>query len=1097
MVGAKPKGVDMMKAEEILQAAVEKNTPHERAAYLDSACGQDAALRALVNGLLRAHEEAGNFLEQPLFQPGPTVEESRSPEKRGTVIGPYKLLEQIGEGGFGVVFMAEQQQPIRRKVALKVLKPGMDTRQVVARFEAERQALALMDHPNIAKVLDAGTVGVPALAGAFNEPDDRLKPGLQRIGRPYFVMELVRGVPITAYCDENSLTSRERLELFVFVCQAVQHAHQKGIIHRDIKPSNVLVTLHDGVPVVKVIDFGIAKALGQRLTDKTLFTGFAQMIGTPLYMSPEQAEMSGLDVDTRSDIYSLGVLLYELLTGTTPFDKERFQQAACDEWRRIIREEEPPKPSTRISTLGQAATTVSTQRQSDPKRLSQLFRGELDWIVMKALDKDRNRRYETASALAADVQRYLNDEPVQACPPTAWYRFRKFARRNRVVLMTVTMVTVALLLGTALCVWQAIRAKHAEQKTQEELEQKKLEHERAEANFLKTLEAVDQLLTEVGQKELASMPHLEQVRRRLLEKALQFFEEFLQSRPTDPTVRFEAGMAYRRVGDIQRLLAHHQAAEQAYGQAATLLDQLQAEMPQKRVYRQELARAHYGRAMLATELGRGEDVEQASAQARTLQERLMAEDPAHAEYQHDLAQSYNQWGLFLSKSHRLAEAENVLRQAVRIMEGLLAGFPAKAEDARVLGMCYGNLAILLADIGKTREAEEVHRSHADMVARALQQFPANRDLRVQEMGAASSYGNFLWRMGRVTEAETFSRGAVRLALKLVDDFPGIPEYRKHLAGLYGNLASLLRSTGQADKAEEYLQKARLTAEKLAADFPTVPDYQSYLGGALNNLAMLLTSLGKADAARPLLEQAIEHQQAALRLAPKHRRYREYLSNHITNLVVVLGKLEVPDEDVDKVRAEAVALARGLAADYPDVVDYQSGVGVALNNRASALVKRKEWEQARPLLDEAIEFQMKAPQPNPKNTICLEYLRNHYMLLAEVLQSLERPEATKAYRDWVSTARELATVSPQPGNWKAVIEAVDKVMAFRGGDASDWFLLAVAYVHLADGKKAQQWYDQARTWMEDNKQALEKDQERREELSHLREEAAALLEVKKN
>jgi WD40 repeat protein/serine/threonine protein kinase len=384
-------------------------SPQEREGYLDSACGQDADLRREVERLLRAHPRVGTFLQTDAPQQGPTVDLALA-ERPGALIGPYKLLEQIGTGGFGVVFMADQQRPVRRKVALKVLKPGMDTRQVVARFEAERQALALMDHPNIAHVFDGGQTAS---------------------GRPYFVMELVKGISITEFCDQNHLTPRERLELFVPVCQAVQHAHQKGIIHRDLKPSNVLVTVHDTAPVVKVIDFGVAKALGQELTDNTLFTAFAQIVGTPVYMSPEQAGMSGLDIDTRSDVYSLGVLLYELLTGTTPFAKERFKEAGYDEIRRIIREEEPPKPSTRISTLGQAATTVSTNRHSDPGRLSRLLRGELDWIVMKALEKDRNRRYETASALAADVERYLNDEPVQACPPSAWYRFRKFARRNK------------------------------------------------------------------------------------------------------------------------------------------------------------------------------------------------------------------------------------------------------------------------------------------------------------------------------------------------------------------------------------------------------------------------------------------------------------------------------------------------------------------------------------------------------------------------------------------------------------------------------------------------------------------------------------------
>jgi WD40 repeat protein/serine/threonine protein kinase len=450
------------RAKEIFLDALEIEPPAARHEFLDRACGGDPALHGEVEDLLAHHPRVGSFLDS-----APRLRESvelPAGEGPGTMVGPYKLLEQIGEGGFGVVFMAEQQHPVRRKVALKVLKPGMDTRQVVARFEAERQALALMDHPNIARVFDGGAT-----------------PG----GRPYFVMELVKGVPVTEFCDQNRLTTRERLELFVNVCRAVQHAHQKGIIHRDLKPTNVLVTVHDTTPVVKVIDFGVAKALGQELTDQTLFTGFAQMVGTPLYMSPEQAGQSSLDVDTRSDIYALGVLLYELLTGTTPFDKERFRQAGYEEIRRIIREEEPARPSTRMSTLGQAAATVSANRGSDPGGLSQQLRRELDWIVMKALEKDRNRRYDTASALAADVQRYLNDEAVQACPPSAWYRFRKLARRNRRTLAMVSVLTLAAFVGVgALAVSTALvlRANQDVWKANQEL-RAAMDRERLEAYY--------------------------------------------------------------------------------------------------------------------------------------------------------------------------------------------------------------------------------------------------------------------------------------------------------------------------------------------------------------------------------------------------------------------------------------------------------------------------------------------------------------------------------------------------------------------------------------------------------------------------------------
>jgi tetratricopeptide (TPR) repeat protein len=418
-------GAETSNFDAIFCAAIAIASAQDRAAYIARACGSDSELRDRVGRLVNAHFRAGSFMEVPAVgSPSPivcgeqgvgdvTTDPAPMRETPGAVIDDYKLLEQIGEGGFGIVFMAEQTQPVRRKVALKVLKPGMDTRQVIARFEAERQALALMDHPNIARVLDAGQTSS---------------------GRPYFVMDLVKGLPITDFCDQNRLMLRERLELFVSVCQAVQHAHQKGIIHRDLKPSNILVESHDGKPVPKVIDFGVAKALGQSLTERTVYTAFAQMVGTPLYMSPEQAGMSSLDIDTRSDVYSLGVLLYELLTGTTPFAKEKLQEAGYDEMRRIIREEEPPRPSTRLSTLGKAETTVSGRRQSDPKRLSRLVRGELDWIVMKCLEKDRNRRYETTNGLSRDVERYLADEPVQACPPSPFYRLRKFVRRRKVSL---------------------------------------------------------------------------------------------------------------------------------------------------------------------------------------------------------------------------------------------------------------------------------------------------------------------------------------------------------------------------------------------------------------------------------------------------------------------------------------------------------------------------------------------------------------------------------------------------------------------------------------------------------------------------------------
>jgi len=444
--------------------------PADREAYLAEACAGDEDLAGKVRGLLASHEAAGDFLNtEAALSPAMEGERARlKPEVAGERIGPYKLLQQIGEGGFGTVWMAEQERPVRRRVALKVIKLGMDTKQIVARFEQERQALAMMDHPNIAKVFDAGATPP---------------------GRPFFVMELVRGIKITDYCDQAKLPTAERLQLFIAVCHAVQHAHQKGIIHRDLKPSNILVTLHDGVPVPKVIDFGVAKATQQRLTDLTVFTQFEQMIGTPLYMSPEQAEMSGLDIDTRSDIYSLGVLLYELLTGRTPFDPKELMQRGLDEIRRAIREQEPPRPSTALSTMAaDAMTTVAQHRQSDSAKLLGLLRGDLDWIVMKALEKNRTRRYDTANAFAEDIQRHLASEPVIACPPSTAYRLQKLVRRNKLAFAASTAVAVALLTGIAVSAWQAVRASreaeratHAERATAEERTKAVTERDRARA----------------------------------------------------------------------------------------------------------------------------------------------------------------------------------------------------------------------------------------------------------------------------------------------------------------------------------------------------------------------------------------------------------------------------------------------------------------------------------------------------------------------------------------------------------------------------------------------------------------------------------------
>ena len=616
---------DPKSPETIFADAIAIESAEDRATFLDQACQDDPALRRELETLVMNHFRAGDFLENPAVQDATLVQPIT--EGPGTVIGPYKLLQQIGEGGMGVVYMADQSEPVKRRVALKIIKPGMDTRQVIARFEGERQALAMMDHPNIARVFEAGTT---------------------ETGRPYFVMELVKGVPITQYCDEHRLSPRQRLELFIPVCQAVQHAHQKGIIHRDIKPSNVMVAEYDDQPVPKVIDFGVAKAIDQRLTERTMFTQLGQVVGTIDYMSPEQAKLNQLDIDTRSDIYSLGVLLYELLTGETPFDRERLRSAAFDEMLRIIREEEPPKPSIRL-TSSHSQPSIAANRHTEPKKLSTLVRGELDWIVMKALDKDRTRRYEAANGFAADVQRHLSGEAVEACPPSAAYRIKKFARRNKGLLSGLGAIGAVLLLASGISTWQAIRATraavaerhaHEEAKTAQEYADK--ERERAEGNLDLALKALDAVyLDAIGTEKLlggprarpgeagftpSAPPPLTALEKELLKRGLSFYDQFAQRNAVTQRAALQTAQAYYRVGLLQAALGDHTSAESAYRAAIERFTALAQQDPNNVNHHQSLADAHDAFARILPEWPKAKDATQAALQACTEAIRLKPND---------------------------------------------------------------------------------------------------------------------------------------------------------------------------------------------------------------------------------------------------------------------------------------------------------------------------------------------------------------------------------------------------------------------------------------------------------------------------------------
>jgi len=661
-------------SETIFARAIAINSPQEREAYVREACGGDLALRGQIEKLVADHLRAGDFLEGPAVGEQVTLDAGPLTEKPGTVIGRYKLLEQIGEGGMGVVYMAEQTQPVRRRVALKIIKIGMDTKQVIARFEAERQALALMDHPNIARILDAGAT---------------------ETGRPYFVMDLVKGVPLTEYCDKNKLPARERLELFLQVCGAVQHAHQKGIIHRDIKPTNVMVTLHDGKPVPKVIDFGISKATNQRLTEKTLFTGYARMIGTPAYMSPEQAEMSGLDVDTRSDIYSLGALLYELLTGMTPFNQERLRSAGYGEVQRILREEDPPRPSVCLSTHKKTLPVVALRRGTDPTRLNRTVRGELDWIVMKTLEKDRTRRYETAAALADDIERHLHNEPVLAGRPGSVYRLRKFARRHRVGVAAGLAVTIALIAGLALAGLgfrearrEARNAKEAAEREslarQEQIVARQQAEDRlrlANRNVRLAWDALEEFYGRVAdrwnvrkaERRREKDPHglyrmvdeprgADEGDQGLWRRLLRFYESFARTNRQAPELRASVGEAYERVRAARRKLAEY--------------------FPNTIEHRRALGRASSGLAALRHAAGRNKEAEEGYRNAVETQEELVKTFPTVREYQTDLAASHRGWAVVLKDMGRHQAAEQH-RRAAGELDGEHGATPKAATEWQI------------------------------------------------------------------------------------------------------------------------------------------------------------------------------------------------------------------------------------------------------------------------------------------------------------------------------------------------------------------------------------------------------------------------------
>ncbi len=867
---------DWRRTKEIFGDALDM--PAERiSTFLDSACAGDPELRARVEGLLASDSGAGEFLGAPTAPGGPSASTfiptsaplNGAGEGPGQRIGPYTLLSIVGEGGFGIVYAAEQHQPLHRRVALKVIKLGMDTRQVIARFEQERQALALMDHPSIAKVFDGGATPT---------------------GRPYFAMEFIKGVPITEYCDTAKLDTSERLALFEQVCQAVQHAHQKGIIHRDLKPTNVLVTLQDGKPVPKIIDFGIAKATAARLTEKTIFTEERQFVGTPEYMSPEQANLNGLDIDTRSDVYSLGVLLYELLTGATPFDPKQLRSAAFGEIQRIIREVNPPKPSARLSTLENLAN-VAACRQTDPRRLGATVRGDLDWIVMKCLEKDRSRRYESASSLAADVHRHVLGEAVAAAPPSAIYRSTKFVRRHRVGVVATVALAATLIGGAIATTWQAVRAMRAESHAMILAGKEAAQRRIAETNEAKAIAeaAKSQQIAAFIQQMLSSVdPQFAQGKdtvllRKILDDTAERIETELAGQPeVEAAIRETIGATYQALGQFVLAQPHLEIA------LDTRRRVLGDDHP-------DTLSSINKMGFLTEEQGKPAEAERYYRQALEGRRRVLGAD------HRDTLVSICSMGTILQSQGKVAEAEPYYREALEGRRRVLG------DDHRDALASIGNMGFLLQSQGRLAEAEPYYRAAMEGFRRVLGERHPQTLLAVGNMGGLLQY------QGKLTEAEPYFRAALEGHRRVYGDTH--PDTLRAV----NNMGTILQSQGKFAEAEPYYREA-------------LEGRRTHLGGdhpdtfiSINNMGFLLQYQGRLAEAEPYYREALDGFRRLL--GADHPNTLEAMSN-MGALLQSLGKLSEAEPYCREVMERRRLL---LGGDHADTLRSINILGFVLQN----------------------------------------------------------------------------------------------------------------------------------------------------------------------
>jgi eukaryotic-like serine/threonine-protein kinase len=970
--------------------ALDIDDPTERALYLDRACGADPIVRRRVERLLQAHAGAGQFLQPPAGLAGstaPPAPETVGPpaEAPDSHIDPYKLVRKLGEGGMGTVYLAEQTEPVRRQVALKVIKPGMDSEQVFARFAAERQALALMDHPNIAKVLDAGTTDG---------------------GRPYFVMELVPGVPITLFCDTRRLTLRERLELFVPVCRAVQHAHQKGVIHRDLKPSNVLVALYDGRPVPKVIDFGVAKALDQRLTDETLVTGFGQVVGTLEYMAPEQARLNALDIDTRADVYALGVLLYELLTGTTPFDGERLRSVGFDEVLRILREEEPPAPSSRLTTT-ENLPAVAAQRRAEPARLSRLVRGELDWIVLKALEKDRSRRYDTANSFALDVQRYLADEPVQAGPPSAWYRVRKFGRRNKAALVAAALVAAALVAGTAVATWQAVVATRAKQDAVAAAAAATAAKETAEKREAETTAVlkfvVDKVIAAARPKGQEGGLGRDVKLREAVEAAVPFVDASFTNEPLiEARLRMTLGTSFRFLGEASAAAEQFQTARTLYSKhlgpdhpdtlksmnsLAVMYDAL-GRFPEALALRLEtfaLRRARLGPGhpdTLATMMGLANSYSALGQHDKAL--RLREETLALVEVHPQLGPGHPDTLLCMNNLANSCEAVGEHDKALRLREETLArrrAHPALGPGHPDTLQSMNNLSVSYNAAGRHRDALKL-REEA-LALRQARLGPDHPDTLNSMHNVAFSYAA-LGQHGKALQVreETLARRKAHPDLG--------PDHPDTLRSMHSLALSYTALGRHADALKLHAETLALRKAKLSPNNP-----ETLL--SMHHLAAAYQDAGRLPEALPLFEETLALRKA--KLSPGHPDTLTSL-NSLAEAYLIAQRWA----DAESVLRECLTICDQKRPDDWQRFHAQSLLG-------AALLAQQKYVDAEPLLVQGYDGMKQRADKIPVNAKgCLPEALER---LVRLYDATGRPQETAKWRKELKAAKGSAKLPVTP------------------------------------------------------------------------------------